>query len=370
MDGIKMKITNSPSIIAIFAAAIGLLILSFFGCGERAETGVDTEIQQSEAKYVKVSPVKALPPTGSIEYVGTLTANRKVKVASETGGTIERLFFDKGDRVEEGDNLAEISTSTMVLEVRMARAVSEEAAAALSEAENNYKRIGELYEINAVPDSKFDSAKRSAEMARANMQKAEAARALAEDKLKKSRLHAPCTGIIVFREVEQGEVIPPGTTITQVIDLERLKIKLSLSERDIHILERHKQFTFTIDAIAGKAYFGRLFFLSPTADPLTRSFPIELVVDDPDPRMADGMTVRVKFPVVDDRKAIKVPSAWLAEENGKIGLYVVEQGKALFKQVTLGAYYDQRVEILSGLDDQQLVITNPGGLKSGEAVAY
>ena len=119
-----------------------------------------------------------------------------------------------------------------------------------------------------------------------------------------------------------------------------------------HILESRKKFTFTIDAIAGKAYLARLSFLSPTANPLTRSFPLELVVDDPDPRMADGMTVRVKFPVVDDRKTIKVPSAWLAEENGKLGLYVVEQGKALFKQVTLGAYYDQRVEILSGLDGQ------------------
>ena len=51
-----MKITHSPSIRAVFSAAIGLLILSFSGCGERAETGVDPEIQQNEEKYVKVSP--------------------------------------------------------------------------------------------------------------------------------------------------------------------------------------------------------------------------------------------------------------------------------------------------------------------------
>jgi cobalt-zinc-cadmium efflux system membrane fusion protein len=155
-----------------------------------------------------------------------------------------------------------------------------------------------------------------------------------------------------------------------VVDLEQLKIKLSLSEKDIRILEMNKRFAFTIDAIPGQAFFCRLFFRSPTADPLTRSFPLELTVDDPDPRMADGMTVRVKFPVVDEQKSIKIPTAWLAEEKGMIGLYVVNKGKALFRQVTLGAYYDQRVEILSGLGDQELVITNPAGLKSGEAVAY
>jgi RND family efflux transporter MFP subunit len=370
MSGINMKITGNYWIGAIFSSAISLLIFGFFGCGERAETGVDKQTQPRDEKWVKVSPVTTLPPTGSIEYVGTLTANRRVKVASETGGTIEKLFFDKGDQVKEGQILAEISTTTMALEVRLAAAVLEEANAALSEAENNFKRVSNLYEINAVPDSQFDSAKRSAEMTRANKQKAEAALGLAEDKLRKSRLNAPCNGVVVFREVEEGEVIPPGTTLTEVIDLTRLKIKLSVNERDIYILEMHKQFKFAADAIPGQEFVSRLFFLSPTADPLTRSFPLELIVDDPDPRMADGMTVRVRLPVVDKRKAIKVPSAWLAEENGKIGLYVVKEGKALFKQVTLGGYYDQRVEILSGLDDQELIITNSAGLKSGEAVKY
>jgi len=92
------------------------------------------------------------------------------------------------------------------------------------------------------------------------------------------------------------------------------------------------------------------------------------MVDKTDPRMADGMTVRVKFPVVGGKTSIKVPSAWLSEEEGIMGVYVLRDGKTLFKKVTLGAYYDNRVEILAGLEDQDLVITNPAGLKSGEAV--
>jgi multidrug efflux pump subunit AcrA (membrane-fusion protein) len=82
------------------------------------------------------------------------------------------------------------------------------------------------------------------------------------------------------------------------------------------------------------------------------------------------MTVRVKFPVVDKKATIKLPSAWLSEENGRIGFYIVKDGKAVFKQVTLGSYYDQRVEILSGLSEKELIITNPSGLKNGDAVKY
>jgi RND family efflux transporter MFP subunit len=186
--------------------------------------------------------------------------------------------------------------------------------------------------------------------------------------VKKSRLHAPCDGIIAFRDVEVAEVIPPGTPITQVIDLNRLKIKVSLGEKDIYVLENHKRFPFTIDAIPGEKFNCRLTFLSPAADPTTRSFPVELLVEETDPRMADGMTVRIRFPVADKKKTIKVPSAWLSEQDGKIGLYIAKDGKALFKEVTLGNYYDQRVEILSGFSDKDLVITNPAGLKSGDPV--
>jgi multidrug efflux pump subunit AcrA (membrane-fusion protein) len=150
--------------------------------------------------------------------------------------------------------------------------------------------------------------------------------------------------------------------------LDKLKIKLSLGEKDIHILKNHRRFDFSVDAIPGEEFSSRVFFLSPTADRATRSFPLELMVDKADPRMADGMTVRVKFPVVDGKTAIKVPSAWLSEEDGKIGLYVLREEKALFKQVTLGAYYDNRVEISAGLGDKDRIITNPAGLKSGDTV--
>ncbi|RLG99948.1 hypothetical protein DRO38_07125, partial [Candidatus Bathyarchaeota archaeon] len=208
--------------------------------------------------------------------------------------------------------------------------------------------------------------------ARANMEQAKATLAVARDWLRKSRLIAPSDGTIAFRDVEEGEVIvvPPVTVITQIVDLEHLKIKLSLGEKDIHILEDHKRFKFTIDAIPETQFSCRLTFLSPVADPATRSFPVELIVEKPDKRMADGMTVRVKLPVVFKKATIKLPSAWLSEENGKMGFYIVEDGKAVFKQVTLGSYYDQRVEILSGLTEKELVITTPSGLKSGDAVRY
>jgi multidrug efflux pump subunit AcrA (membrane-fusion protein) len=363
-----------------------------------------------------------LPPSGTIEYVGVLAAFRKADISSEPGGTIERLFFEKGDRVKKDQVLAEISTGSLRIEVQqaaaalkaaqsqlekttkgsrpeeilIAKAALQAAAAERLEAEKNVERVRHLYGTQSVSDSVYDSARRAADMARAKeaaarqelilaeqgprqedrqaanatVEQAQAALALARDRLRKSRLTAPFGGIAAFRDVEAGEVVPPGMLITRIVDLSRMKIKLSINEKDIAVLKKHPQLDFSVDALAGETYRCRLVFLAPTASPATRSFPAELLVLEPDPRMADGMTARVQFPMADSTRAIKIPSAWLAEENGKIGLFVVENGKALFRSVTLGAYYDQRVEILEGLDGTEQVITNPSGIKTGDPVSF
>jgi len=419
-----MKITRNHFMKTIVFGSVALLSLISLGCGDGAETRADAKTESKKIRLVKVSPVNASAPKGSIEYVGVLTAYRKVMLASEAGGTIEKLYFEKGDRVKKGQILAEIGTSSIRLRVREAKAAVEaarstfekvetgsrpeeiriveaalkEAEAGFSESEKNYVRIKDLSESQSASKSEYDSAKRMVDMARArvesarqqlalarqgpraedkktaraNLKQAEATLAVAKDWLRKSRLLAPCDGIIAFRDVEEGEVIvvPPVTIITQVVDLDRMKIKVSVSEKDIHILTQQKVFKFTVDAFPHETSSCRFFFRAPTADPATRSFPVEFMVEEPDRRMADGMTVRVRLPFVDEMKKAKVPSAWLSEENGKIGLFVVRDGKALFKKVVLGAYYDQRVEVLSGLDDNELVITNPAGLKSGDPVKY
>jgi len=400
-----------------------ILFLTFmWGCGEQDQNRPQKKTPTPKIKLVEVSPVEAIPFRGSIEYVGTLTAHRKVNVATELGGNVEKLLFERGDRVKKGQLLALISTSSLRLEVqqaqaalrvvksqrqkidkgsrpgeiRIAEATVKREEASRNEAERHFKRVRDLHESNAVSNSQYDSAERALQTAHANVELAqeklelvrkgpraedrEAALAnvsqsqsvlsIVGDRLRKSQLHSPTGGIVAFRKVEEGEVVGPGTIITQIVDNSRMKVKLSLAEKDIPILATDKRFPFTIDALPNEEFSARMVFLSPTADPVTRSFPVELFVNEPDPRMADGMTARVKFSVGNQKKSIKVPTAWLREEGGHLGLYVAEKGKAVFGKVTLGAYYEQKVEILSGVSEGDLVITNPSGLKSGDAVSF
>jgi len=386
----------------------------------KASAQAKKEMAVKRSPLVTVKIVESHPPKGDIEYVGVLEAFLKVRISNELGGTIEKLNFEKGNRVKKSDLLAEIGSSSMRLQIQEAKAARDaaksnlrkmvkgsrpqeieiatagvqEAQAALSEAEKNFKRIERLHEIRAVSNSAYDTAQRQMSTAKARMDsakqrldlakkgpriedvnaaraqlaQAEAALALMEDRLKKSIIRAPISGTIAYRDVEKGEVIPAGTPITSIINLDRLKIKISLNERDLQILSRKKDFAFTVDAIPEETFFAHVSFLSPTAESGTRFFPMELVVEKPDPRMADGMTARIKFPITGKHKSIKLPASWLAEQNGQVGLFVVAGGKAIFKPVRLGSYYDNRVEILSGLENREQVVTNPAGLRDGDLV--
>ncbi len=106
----------------IVFGGIALLILTLWGCGDGAKTLADTKAESKKTRLVKVSHVSASAPEGNVEYVGVLTAYRKVMLASEAGGTIEKIYFEKGDRVRKGQVLAEIGTRSIRLRIREAKA--------------------------------------------------------------------------------------------------------------------------------------------------------------------------------------------------------------------------------------------------------
>lgn len=401
---------------------LAALLLGVTACEESGGGTAGAEPGSTPATVVKIAEACAEPARWSAEIVGTLRARLSVEVAAELGGTVERLQFDRGDRVSAGQVLAEIGTRSIELEVRqaeaavavarseldkvetgsrpeeiaIARAGLDQAQARLREAQRHFDRIQGLFDRQAVSDSELDAASRGLEAARAEVASARerlglarkgprsedrmAARArhgqalaaleVTRDRLRKSRVRAPCSGIASFRRVEVGEVVSPGTPVTRITDKSRMKVRASVPEGDRPLLEEGGTYRFTVDALGGASFPCRLVFVSPTADAGTRSFPVELLAEEHDPRMADGMTVRLILPLHQARPRILVPSDWLSEADGRIGLFVAEEGRARFRPVSLGDYYERRVEIVDGLEPGETVITTPAGLRDGDPVSF
>lgn len=375
-------------------------------------------------RFHKVKIWKVVPNKGvlKVPHAGTLVSARKVRVSSELGGVVERLFFEKGQRVKKGQVLAEIGTSTIKVQVEEARAAIEqararlerlkagprseevsmaearvdEARAGLAEAEENYARIKRLHERKVASSKELDFASRVLKVARAKLKmaqnhlelvkkgpreeeirearaavkRAEAALQMALDRLGKSIIRAPSSGLIAYRMVEEGELVPPGFIITEVVDDTNFKIVLKINERDLTALKEGSIYSFQVYAIGEGLFNCRLKFISPIADQRTRAFEVELKVLDTHPKMADGMSVKVLLPTKGPDNGIVVPISWLVENHGRLGLLVAEGGKARFRPVKLGNYYEREVEIREGPKVGELIITNPSGIRPGDPVVW
>ncbi len=397
-----------------------ICILFVIACGDSSDKKGQGNETTRRKRVVFVEPVRADMPQNYIEYVGTLEAIQKIDVSSEVGGRVERLFFEKGNRVKKGSILAHIGTSTYLLYLKQARAVLEnaksnlekiekgsrpeeikiqeallmEARAQLRDAERDFNRISALYKSHAVSKKAYDEAKKMLDLARARvkaqsnklelakkgpraedrqsarskLKQAEAEFEIAKDRYNKSIIKAPIDGVIVFRELEEGEIVSPGTIITRIIDRSKMKIRISCAEKDIPFIKIGKQYKFTLDAIPGREFLAKVSFISPSADPITRSFPVELIVEKPDPLMADGMSCRVRIKLSQKNNKIRIPSSLLKEKNGKWGVFIVNDQKARFREVKIGSFEEDMVEILSGLNEGELLIINPSGIKDGDEV--
>ncbi|OQY45184.1 MAG: hypothetical protein B6240_09230, partial [Desulfobacteraceae bacterium 4572_87] len=227
------------------------LLTALCACGDEPVSSKESQPPEApgpreNVRQVSVKVVEANPPKGEMAYVGVLEAYLKVRISNEIGGMIEKLYFEKGEPVKQGDLLAEIGSRSIRLQVREAEAARnaaksnlkkmekgsrpqeiqiatasvQEAEAAFSEAQKNFSRIGRLHEIRAVSNSAYDSAERQMSTAKARMDtakqrldlarkgprdedvgtvraqlgQAEAALALMEDRLEKSIIHAPING--------------------------------------------------------------------------------------------------------------------------------------------------------------------------------
>lgn len=404
----------------IFKTLILALAIFFIACGNNnSEKGQSTDKSKGK-KVVFVEPAKKDMPKSYIEYVGTLEAYQKIDVSTEVGGRIERLFFEKGDRTEKGQVLAHIGTSTYYLylkqaeallsgarsnlekiergsrpeEIKIEEALLMEAKSQLEDAERDFHRISSLYKTGAVSKKEYDDAKKMLDLARARvkaqserlelvrkgpreediksararLKQAQAEYEIARDRYNKSIIRAPIDGVVAFRELDEGEIVPSGTVITRIIDSSRMKIRIACAEKDIPSIKVGNRYVFTVDAIPGREFISRVKFVSPSADPVTRSFPVELIVDNPDPSMADGMSCRVRINISQLSERVRIPSSLLKEKDGKWGVFIVSNGKARFKEVKIGSFEGDRVEIISGLKEGELLIINPSRIRDGDDV--
>ena len=351
-----------------------------------AATNEETPISEpsAEAELIKVVALRstAREIDSAVILRGQTEAAREVQVRAETSGQVISEPLRKGSQIMPGQTLCQLDPGTRATTLadtvaRLAEAKArvpetqarlEEAQSRLEEAQFNLNNAKKLAEGGYATETRVTSAQAAArsaeasvatakagfETTRSRIQSAEAAVASAEKEIERLTLDAPFKGILETDTAEIGSLLQPGSLCATIIQIDPIKVVGFVPESEVERVKIGAQTATKL--VSGQSVFGTVTFISRAADPLTRTFRMEIEVANPDRSIRDGQTAEILI-AAEGKKAHLLPqSALTLNDDGNLGLRLVgDNNVAIFKQVDLLRDTVDGVW-LAGLPDEVAVI--------------
>jgi membrane fusion protein, multidrug efflux system len=327
-------------VIALAVLALVVLRLSFNYTKINANKNVSTDLNYVS---VNVFPVTKMAINDSLHLTGYMEANSQVNIAAEAQGTITSLNVALGQEKSKGSIIATIDDELKKLAVQTA-------SISVAKLQIDLDRYTNLYKGGTTTEQEVNNAQNQYDNAKIQLKQA-------EKQLSDATVKSPITGVIVKKQVEEGEFINIGGPIATIVDISKLKIKLNVSEANVYQLKLNDKAVITTDVYPGVTFEGNISFISSQGDD-SHNYPVEIVIlNSSEYPMKSGTfaNVTIKLPVVE---ALYIPRESLLGSITDASVYVAENDKAIIKKIIVGNGNDQYIKIISGVKEGEKIITN------------
>lgn len=336
-------------LIRVTGAALALALLA--ACGQQKPE----EKKEEAAVPVETAKVTVGPIDAAYRGTATLEAEDEATVLAKTGGVIEHVLAEEGQRVKAGQVLARLETDRLKLEAARARAEADKAR-------ENFERNTRIYEKNLISKDLYDQSRFARDAAKA-------AYDLAALTLRESELRAPISGVISTRYIKVGNAIQPNSAAFKITQMDTLHAHIYVPERDIHKLAPKQSATLTVDAWPDKAFRGAILRVNPVVDASTGTVKVTVAMTGSQRELKPGMFGRVE--ILYDRRdaATLVPKDAVLTEDAAQSVFVVNDSKAQRRSIKVGYSDSYNYEVLDGLKSgDQVVTTGQANLKDDARV--
>ncbi len=272
---------------------------------------------------VKYSEAEQRAAPSSVVLPGTVQSRTASVVASEVAGLVVQLAAREGEAVKRGQSIAKLRRSSLELRLAESKAERKESAARLQMARRSLERSQELFDSGVVSQSQLDDAASETEAWEGRVARSEAQIARLEDDLARSRIPAPYDGVIVAEHIAVGEWLDVGGAVVEMVATDELEVVTALPERYFHSVSLGMKVTVTFEAVPGYRVQGEVSSIVPRADGQARSFPVKVLVANPEGRIAAGMLARLALAAGSERPATFVPKDAIVSRGPARMVYVI-----------------------------------------------
>jgi RND family efflux transporter MFP subunit len=249
------------------------------------------------------------------------------------------------------------------------------AQASLDLAEAEFKRIQSLLDQKVVSQAEWEQRRTQVEAARQqykvavnvaeqsyrSLQAARARVALASKSMADTSVRAPFAGLVAERAVSVGDYVTKGARVATVVSIDPLRVELTVPEQAIAMIKVGQPVRLTVDAYPGEQFQATVRFVSPSVRVDQRALTVEAVAPNKDGRLKPGLFATALIQQNEPTPALTVPATSVETLSGTSRVYVVKDGKTEERIVTLGEKVDRRIEVVTGLNDGELVVAEPRG---------
>ena len=357
--------------IIVAIVAVALLLRLAFGGHKNDRFLIDTEV------VVCDSVINEVTATGVVQPV------YKVTVGTQVSGIVKHLYADYNDKVRRGDLLAELDKSLLQEELNVSRAQLSVATSQKNLAQKNFDRVKQLFEQQAATQQEYDQAEAELDQASNQLVTAKANYGNAVTNLKYAEIYSPIDGIIISRQVEEGQTVQGAYSVPDLFTIAKnmaeIQVEAKVDEADIGMVRVGQTVTFKVDAFPNDQFEGRVkqIRMEPQINNNVVTYIVIITADNPQEKLFPGMTANVKI-IVEKGTGMIVPSYGiqltldsamlakdgynvipLASKTDRVASLWLKNGKTIRQvEVTLGVKDKVHAIALSGVSEGDTVVSS------------
>lgn len=355
-----------------FLLALLLVMAPLSGCGllggdEEAndddsadgdDDSADAE-EEDERVPVRVQTLERGPISERIATSATVDSDQRADILVETSGTVETIHVEEGAKVSAGQVLASLRNPRLKGEFDRAKAEYDRA-------KEDFGSVKSLFDKGFVARKEYDTASYTFDTSRLSFEQSREAYSARE-------LTTPIRGTVSLRDLRYGEIVAPPKLAFQIVDMSRLKVDLSLPERDLARVAASQTARIRTEVLEDVEIGGKVQRISPVVDPKTGTVKVTIAVEPGQQKLRPGMFVNVDIIVDTHEDAVLLPKRALVYAEGRPYVFVLvtkdEHTTAKRKAVKLGVSEKDSVEVLEGVDaGEQVIIVGQSTLRDGGTV--
>jgi membrane fusion protein (multidrug efflux system) len=278
----------------------------------------------------------------SVEALGTAQANESVTLSAKVTDTVRRVNFEDGDYVEAGTVLIELTNQEE-------EALLAEARANLDDAEKQLQRVEDMFARGLTATSELDAARSRAAASQARLNTVVA-------RLRDRLIMAPFEGLLGFRQVSPGTLLSPNATITSIDDISIIKLDFTVPETFLDALKPGAKVVAQSASYPDREFIGEVRTVGSRVDPITRAMTVRAHLSNDDRALRPGMLLTVDI-VMAQRVSLVVPENSVFQIQNRAFVYRLDGKTARQTQIEIGDRRFGSVEVLSGLQEGDLIVT-------------